>query len=274
VHSWKIIGADGYFTFGNIPSWHGIQGYFTFGNITTYRTFAQGYFNFGNITSAYRTFDDGYFTFSNTPSWHGADGYFTFLNSVNFTNITQGYFTFSNVPAWTNLNQGYFNFGNISAWKNMEQGYFSFKNVSAWGTILQGWFSFQMPYTPHIPGGGGTTSIVGTLELTLRGENANITIYQDGKILYSKSNLAKDTVHSWFKLPIGTYKIRVVGVKTGDVVEKDVTITENGTTNVEINIGTGMSVLWLLLIGVMGMVVCVVYISILFKKSKRKKKQE
>ncbi|MBE3085789.1 MAG: hypothetical protein IMZ52_01210 [Actinobacteria bacterium] len=138
--------------------------------------------------------------------------------------------------------------------------------------ISTAFFIFSIYSVRAVPGGGGTTHLVGTLELSLRGENADIMIYQGGILLYSESNLAKDTVHSWFKLPIGTYKIRALGVTTGDVVEKDITITENKITEVTVNIGESeFPILWVIVIAAMGTAVCVFYISLLFKKKKVKK---
>ena len=80
---------------------------------------------------------------------------------------------------------------------------------------------FFLLVTPVISSSSG-----GTLTLLLRGENADIKIYNGEQLLYSMNNMVKDTSHSWVNLHIGSYRISASGLTTGETIEKRVVITE------------------------------------------------
>ena len=130
--------------------------------------------------------------------------------------------------------------------------------------ILFSLLSFLL-ITPIISSSSG-----GTLTLLLRGENADIKIYNGEQLLYSMNNMVKDTSHSWVNLHIGSYRISASGLTTRETIEKRVVITENQETEVEMNIGgSSMNPSYSLIILFLGVVVFLFYFSLSISRRKK-----
>jgi hypothetical protein len=80
--------------------------------------------------------------------------------------------------------------------------------------------------------GGGIT--FGTLKFNLKGEDADIKIYQGTTLLYARS-MVKDTSYSWSGLVSGTYEIRAEGITSGTIKEQTVIVTGGKITETTIN---------------------------------------
>lgn len=103
------------------------------------------------------------------------------------------------------------------------------------GLTTTGVFFFTTASATPGDGGGGGAPLVGTLKINIRGENADIRIYQGDLLRYVKSNVKKDTAYTLAGLTPGVYTVEVTGVMSGVVKKQNVEITTGGTKEITVN---------------------------------------
>ena len=233
-------------------------------SLKTWNIQTTGWITVQNITNQYNPILSGWIAAQNNSilNWNNIiSGWLSVENDSKFNVSSYGWITAQNIfgRQWSNETIAWITVENIS----------TFKTIEGWITTQNGTGAIWYPQKPS--GNGGTIATVGSLELILRGENANITLYRTGTLIDELTNFEKDSMHSWSNLPTGSYTIDAIGTLSGKMVEETAIITENKTTKVTIDIITTQTyILWIVLFIAIGIAFCSFYAAVLLRKNRNK----